>query len=181
MRYPTATLKKSSSLTKTSTKPSSVSSATPSDTSIQPGQLTQEQFERGCSRYGLDSESSLRNFLPTLDTGFLDKKEFRDFYKFCFQFHRQQKTHRTLDKDLVAALLPLILQDRVPTHRTQSFGEFLLSSKDPAYDKITLDQWMSFLDFCNEFDHVSTFDPDGSAWPTLIDDYVAFCLTKGHQ
>jgi len=86
-----------------------------------------------------------------------------------------------LDKDLVAALLPIILQDRVPNHRTQSFGEFLLSSKDSAYDKITLDQWTSFLDFCNEYDNVSAFDEDGSAWPTLIDDYVAFCSDKGYN
>ena len=86
-----------------------------------------------------------------------------------------------MDKDLVAALMPLILQDRVPTHRTQSFSEFLLSSKDSAYDKIILDQWTSFLDFCTEYDSVSTFDSDGSAWPTLMDDYVAFCLDKSYK
>ena len=81
----------------------------------------------------------------------------------------------------MAALIPLILQDRVPAHRTQSFSEFLLSSKDTAYDKITLDPWISFFDFCMEFDSVSTFDLDGSAWPTLIDDYVGFCIAKGYQ
>ena len=37
----------------------------------------------------------------------MDNKEFRDFYRFCFQFNREG-THRTLEKDLVLVLLPMV-------------------------------------------------------------------------
>lgn len=77
-------------------------------------------------------------------------------------------------------LLPLTLKGRVDDSRIRSFIEFLKSSKDPAYEKINSDQWISFLDFALEYDDVSTYDADGSAWPTLIDDYVAFCVNHGY-
>ena len=33
---------------------------------------------------GFDSIDKLKELLPSLDTGFLDTEEFRDFYKVCF-------------------------------------------------------------------------------------------------
>lgn len=40
--------------------------------------------------------------------------------------------------------------------------------------RITLDQWMSFWDFCQECDDLSTYDEANSAWPVLIDEYVEY-------
>ena len=83
------------------------------------------QWIKGCAKLNVDSIAKFNKIvLPTLDTGFMDRSEFKDFYKFCFNFNRQG-THRTLDKDLVVALLQLVLVERIPSDRLESFIAFI--------------------------------------------------------
>lgn len=138
-----------------------------------PAQISKEEWKKGCIKLQVDSIKKFQALLPALDTGFLDRTEFRDFYKFCFQFNRQG-THRTLDKDLVSALIGMVLKDRVPSDRLTTFADFLGETKDESYSRITLDQWMSFLDFCYEVEDIADFDESTSAWPVLIDEYVEY-------
>lgn len=87
--FNTATLKKSSSLSSSSSNRTSSlgSNSRPSpsagteDKSFQPGHFSKEQFQNGCNKLNIQTELSLSLLLPTLDTGFLDKTEFRDFFK----------------------------------------------------------------------------------------------------
>lgn len=44
-----------------------------------------------------DSFAGLKELLPGLDVGFIEKSEFRDFFKFVFQFSREG-THKTIGK-----------------------------------------------------------------------------------
>ena len=87
-------------------------------------------------------------------------------------------THKTLDKDLVIALMDLTLKGRIDSNRLLTFQEFLTSTKDTSYNRITLDQWMSFLDFSLECPDLSQYDEESSAWPVLIDDYVDYVLKR---
>lgn len=135
-----------------------------------PAQITKQEWLKGCSDLKLDSIDKFKELLPSLETGFLDRSEYKDFYKYCFQFNRQG-THRTLDKDLVVALLQIVLKDRIPQDRLATFCTFLEKSQ---YTRITLDQWASFLDFCYECEDISSYDVNNSAWPVLIDEYVEF-------
>ena len=68
----------------------------------------------------------------------------------------------------------MTLSGRVAPDRLQSFTEFLGQSSDTSYDKVTLDQWTSFLDFCVECEDFADYDEGNSAWPTMIDDYVEY-------
>lgn len=146
-----------------------------------PAEISKEEWLSGCNRLRLDSVDKFKKYLPALDTGFMDQEEFKEFYKFCFQFNRQG-THKTLEKDLVIALLKMCLtNDRIKSHRLNSFCEFLESTKDESYSKITLDQWRSFLDFSYEFPDDGSlmgYDESESAWPVLIDEYVEFMEKK---
>lgn len=135
-----------------------------------PAQISKQEFVKACVELKLDSLDKFKELLPSLDPGFLERREFKEFYKFCFQFNRQG-THRTLDKDLVVALLPIVLKDRIPVNRLESFCAFLEQSQ---YTHITLDQWSSFLDFCYECEDISSYNVDNSAWPVLIDEYVEY-------
>ena len=109
-----------------------------------PGQISLSEFETGMQRLGCESVESLVPVTPSLDPGFLERAEFREFYKFVFQararvraracaralspralvpwraldasvsraqFNREG-THRTIEKDVIAALLPLAIGDR---------------------------------------------------------------------
>eukprot|EP00429_Kryptoperidinium_foliaceum_P006589 CAMPEP_0176012944 /NCGR_PEP_ID=MMETSP0120_2-20121206/6055_1 /TAXON_ID=160619 /ORGANISM="Kryptoperidinium foliaceum, Strain CCMP 1326" /LENGTH=218 /DNA_ID=CAMNT_0017345843 /DNA_START=368 /DNA_END=1024 /DNA_ORIENTATION=+ len=136
-----------------------------------PAQISKEEWMSGCQRLHIDSLDKLKSMLPSLDTGFLERSEFRDFYKFCFKFNLHS-THRTLDKEMVVALLTMILKDRIPSDRLETFCAFV--EEQTTYSRITLDQWTSFLDFCYECEDLSTYDESNSAWPVLIDEYVEY-------
>jgi hypothetical protein len=136
-----------------------------------PSQIQKSEWMQGCSTLRVDSWEKIQKLVPSLDTGFLEQTEFKDFYKFCFQFNRQG-THRTLDKELVVALLALVLKDRIPSDRLETFCEFLEGAEQ--HTRITLDQWASFLDFCYECEDLSTYDESTSAWPVMLDEYVEF-------
>eukprot|EP00529_Nitzschia_sp_RCC80_P027409 CAMPEP_0113491018 /NCGR_PEP_ID=MMETSP0014_2-20120614/27343_1 /TAXON_ID=2857 /ORGANISM="Nitzschia sp." /LENGTH=253 /DNA_ID=CAMNT_0000384803 /DNA_START=128 /DNA_END=889 /DNA_ORIENTATION=- /assembly_acc=CAM_ASM_000159 len=136
-----------------------------------PAQISKQEFVSGCVEHNVTSVETMKKFIPSLDVGFMDQAEFKDFYKFCFQFNRQS-THKTLDKDLVDALLKLTLKGRVGDDRLDTFCKFLESQQ--SYTRITFDQWTSFLDFCYECEDLSTYDESMSAWPVLIDEYVEY-------
>jgi len=138
-----------------------------------PQQISKAEWTSGCQSLKSDSLTKLRDVIvPTLDPGFLDNDDFKDFYKFCFQFNREG-THKTLEKDLAVALWKMVFSqtgERVPKERYESFCDFLEES--PSYIRITLDQWTSFWDFCQECPDISGYDEDTSAWPVLFDEYV---------
>lgn len=136
-----------------------------------PAQISKQEWMSGCNRLQVDSIDKFQSILPSLDIGFLDRTEFREFYKFSFKFNLEG-THRTLDKDMVVALMNMVLTGRIGADRLDTFCTFLEIQK--SYTRITLDQWSSFLDFCYECEDLSTYDESTSAWPVLIDEYVDY-------
>ena len=183
------------------------SSSSSSSSSNKPGVLLKSDWMEAARQdiiHVSKKWESLQAQVPAAwDVGFLTNAEFKDFYKFCFQFNRQG-THRTLDRDLVIALLKLVLKDRVAADRLESFCEFLETldhgkntnntnagagadnannnhhhqQHQQQYNRITLDQWTSFWDFCIECEDLQSYDESTSAWPVLIDEYVEFMEEK---
>jgi hypothetical protein len=138
-----------------------------------PQQVTRDEWKDGCENLNVDSLEKLKQLLPSLDIGFLEATQFRDFYKFCFKFNCEG-TYKTIDKEMIAELNPMVLKDRIAQDRIMKFKEFLNGTDDASYQRITLDQWMSFLDFSLECQDLDEYDEENSAWPTLIDDYVDY-------
>lgn len=52
----------------------------------------------------------LKEQIPSFDLGFMEGEEFREFYKFTFQFSREG-THRTIERDVAAPLLEMVSQE----------------------------------------------------------------------
>jgi hypothetical protein len=46
-----------------------------------PGMITREEWMTGCHRLQVDSVAKFQSLLPSLETGFLDQAEFKEFYK----------------------------------------------------------------------------------------------------
>ena len=46
-----------------------------------PAQITKDEWMRGCERLQIDSVDKFQELLPSLELGFLDNDEFKDFYK----------------------------------------------------------------------------------------------------
>jgi len=144
-----------------------------------PGEISSSEWNKGCESLNLSSVDDLKKLLPALDTGFLDPSEFRKFFKFVFQFSREG-TNKTIEKDMVVALLQMVLAGRNNLH-LNSFCEFLESSGDEN-NRISLDSWTSFLDFSmNTSESTEEYDMDEGAWPVLIDEYVEWKQKKGKK
>jgi hypothetical protein len=132
-----------------------------------PGAITREEFIEGMTKNRQEGLESLRNMVPSLDIGFLERSEFRGFYRFAFKFSLEG-THKTIETELVINLLPIVLNDTIAPH----LPDFLAFLKQSSNTRITLDQWESFLQFSQSVSlDVSDFDEDG-AWPILLDEFV---------
>lgn len=135
--------------------------------SAKPGCISREEFIAGMKKAGKSSIEGLKDILPALDPGFLDRTEFREFYKFAFKFSLEG-TKRTLEKELVLDLLPIVLDE----NRAPHMNSFLAFLQECEHKVITLDQWTSFLLFSQTTaKDLSDFDEDG-AWPLLLDEFV---------
>lgn len=60
-----------------------------------PGCITKAEFLAGMESNFITDIKGLKDSLYTFDTGFLEASEFREFYKFVFQFSREG-TNKTL-------------------------------------------------------------------------------------
>lgn len=134
-----------------------------------PGQIQRSEFIEGMRKLGVADIRGLTAKLPSLDPGFLDRGEFREFFRFVFQFSREG-THKTLERDVVLALLPIVLDANRAPH-LPAFLRFL-GGAGQAHQRITLDQWDSFLQFNHTVAvNLSNWE-EGGAWPLLLDEYV---------
>lgn len=150
-----------------------------------PGQISKEEWVSGCKSLVVDSVDKMKGIVSSLDLGFLDHKEFRVFYQFAFRFNFENPQKKNLDKDLALDLMNLLLKDRnIPEDHMKYFAEFLRQTKDRVYDRINMDQWISFYDFAIDAQYSDLPDDleenydESSGWPVLIDDYVEFVLEK---
>jgi len=134
--------------------------------STKPGVVLRKEFVNGMSNVlRKDSIEGIQALLPSLDPGFLERPEFRDFYKFVFQFSREG-THKTIEKDMIATLLPLVVDDNRAPH-LDYFLEFL---KGCNHQRITLDQWDSFLQFQQTVPlDLTNYDEDGACKYSFTD------------
>jgi hypothetical protein len=143
------------------------------DCNEKPGCISLSEWTTGCEALDVDSFEAMAELLPSFELGFLENSDFRDFFKFCFKFNLSG-THRTLPKEVVIELLQLVLKDRDPYQRVQSFCNFL-QQPESTYTCITMDQWCSFFDFNIEVGNdLTSYDESTSAWPVLIDEFVDY-------
>mmetsp|Transcript_27380 Transcript_27380/g.54680 ORF Transcript_27380/g.54680 Transcript_27380/m.54680 type:complete len:227 (+) Transcript_27380:174-854(+) len=141
-----------------------------------PGEISQAEWGKGCEKLDVEDLEGFKKLLPSLDTGFLSGSDFSKFYKFCFQFSREG-THKTIEKDLVVALLQIVLEGRGNVHLAP-FCSFLESTGDEN-NRVSLDSWLNFLTFSEDISEgCEEYDLDEGAWPVLIDEYVEWVRKK---
>ena len=145
---------------------------------LQPGCIKRGEFEAAMKSMRKESIKDLAKMLPSFDTGFMEAKEFRDFYIFVHRFSREDGTQKKfLDNEFVQDLMPIVLDANRAPH-LQHFLAFLATR--PANEAITADQWDSFLLFNTTCSiELDGYDEVNGAWPCLIDDYVEYLQEQG--
>jgi hypothetical protein len=75
-----------------------------------PGCVTRTEFYKGMRTMRKESLDALRQMIPSLDPGFLERAEFRDYYKFVFQFSREGTRKSIGSSSTVSPICPIILR-----------------------------------------------------------------------
>ena len=139
-----------------------------------PGEITLPEWTTGLAKLSCKSLADMKALLPSLDSGFISSsgKSFKELSKFAFKFNLEG-SYKTMEKELAIGLLDVLLLGRNNSHG-ETFKKFLEQSKDPNYNRVTLDQWTSFFEFSTTFGSDLTAFDTNSSWPVLLDDYVSW-------
>lgn len=131
------------------------------------GFFTLEEWRKGLKALRVDTIEKLRKVLSGLQSEITNPDAFRDFYTFSFQYCLTEPRQKTLDVETACQMLELVLGGQP---HLSSFTKFLQEQKE--YKVLTLDQWTSYLRFCEEINpDLSNYD-ENQAWPLLLDNYV---------
>jgi DCN1-like protein 1/2 len=140
--------------------------------------LTHQEFVNGMIRIGCESVEDVKKKLPALRDDLSDAGTFKEFYLFCFDFSREQETHKILALDVATQLWELVMEGRYAM-----LDKWFTFLQEEHNKPIQRDVWQLFLDFTIQVKlDTSNYDDceSGGAWPCLIDDYVDWLKDKKH-
>jgi hypothetical protein len=93
-----------------------------------PAQITKEEWMAGCQKLKVDSVDKLNALLPSLDTGFLDRTDFRDFYKVriatatTVSTNHHAASHHFVSHNKATTILDIVLLSLQPSWYSPDLG-----------------------------------------------------------
>lgn len=148
------------------------------------GVFTRDDFVQGMKSMNCFTLPDLSARLTTLRHSLADWEELKRFYIHTFHFARVHQTDdtKTLGLPLASSLLLIVLQHHFPVH-ARNFCAFLNHvAQIRSTERLLLDQWASFLEFCRivKPNSVQGYNPD-AAWPVLLDEYCQWFSHRKSQ
>jgi len=102
-------------------------------------------------------------------------EELEKMFDYGFISCKEQSYSRTVDANMCAQMLEIVLANREQFHHVKTFAEFLSCGQR---QKVNADEWHCVFNFCLKFgDDLSSYD-DTSSWPCLIDEFVEYVRSK---
>ncbi|ONK70412.1 uncharacterized protein A4U43_C05F33440 [Asparagus officinalis] len=134
------------------------------------GYFTLEEWRRGLKALRADTIAKLKKALPELEKEVSRPQNFLDFYSYSFRYCLTEDKQKSIDIESACELLDLVLGFQFRP-QVGKLVEYLKSQHE--YKVINMDQWMSFLRFCNEisFPSLDNYDEE-LAWPLILDNFV---------
>nr|XP_023654408.1 DCN1-like protein 3 [Paramormyrops kingsleyae]XP_023654409.1 DCN1-like protein 3 [Paramormyrops kingsleyae] len=133
--------------------------------------FTRKEFVDGCRALGADSLEGIMSRLPELQEEVRAEENFKDLYRFTFQFGLDaEQGQRSLQRDMAVALWRLVFTQDVPA-LLPCWLHFL--TENPAGIRgVSRDTWNMFLNFTQAVGpDLSNYSED-EAWPSLFDTFV---------
>ncbi|KAJ4846784.1 hypothetical protein Tsubulata_014097 [Turnera subulata] len=134
------------------------------------GYFTKDEWRTGMKALGVDTISKLVKALPRLENEVEMPENFKDFYSYAFRYCLTEEKQKNVDIESICELLNLVLRSKFQS-KIDLLIDYLKIQKD--YKVINHDQWLGFLQFCQEikFPGLENYDPD-LAWPLILDNFV---------
>jgi hypothetical protein len=133
------------------------------------GEIRRTEFVDGFTATGSDTIDKIKGEMNGTREMLKDKQRFRDFYRWLFDFIKEEPDRKSVDLEPAVEFLKCVL----PPHFTLC-NEFLEFLKAQKLKSVSSDVWNQLWEFARDIkSDLSNYEVDG-AWPVLFDDFVAF-------
>jgi DCN1-like protein 1/2 len=134
------------------------------------GVYTQAEFETGLRALGVSTLSELKSKLPTLYADLKNDNQFRELYKFTFDFSRDAG-YKNISTETAVGLWELLLSNRCKF--LKDWIDFILEEKKDE-QVIKKDAWNMLYELIESTQGDFNNYVDDGAWPSLIDQFNEF-------
>jgi len=133
------------------------------------GVIKRSEFVDGYTPLGLDSMDKIKADMNNVREMLKNKVQFRDFYRWLFDFIKEEPDRKSVDLEPALDFLKCVLPPHFPL--LDQFVEFLKEQKTKT---VSCDVWTQAFEFGRDIKaDLSNYEVDG-AWPVLFDDFVAY-------
>jgi len=133
------------------------------------GEIKRAEFVEGYTAVGCDTIEKIKADMAQSRSLLQDKVKFRDFYRWLFDFIKEDPDRKSIDLEPAIDFMKTVLPPHFPL--CNEFIEFLKTQK---LKSVTADVWHQLFEFARDIKpDLSNYEVDG-AWPVLFDDFVAY-------
>jgi len=134
------------------------------------GEIGRKEFCDGFQALGADTVEKIAAQARLIQTSLDNPREFKEFYKWLFEFVKDEGERKTIDAQLAIDMWNLTF-----TKHWTLLPKWVQFLQDKNTKTVSKDLWLQLLDFSKEVKtDLSNFDSNDGAWPGIIDDFVAF-------
>jgi len=133
------------------------------------GEIKRSEFVDGFSAVGCDTIDKIKSEMNNVREMLKDKARFRDFYRWLFDFIKEESDRKSVDLEPAIEFMKCVL-----TPHFALCNEFIDFLKVQKVKTVTADVWTQTFEFARDIKtDLSNYELDG-AWPVLFDEFVAW-------
>jgi len=136
------------------------------------GEINRKEFVDGFTAMGCDAVANITTAVKGIATSLDNPREFKEFYKWVFEFVKEEGERKTIDAQMACDMWNLIFLKQFPL-----LPKWIAYLESKSTKTVSKDVWLQLFEFAKEVKpDLSNFDPD-AAWPGIIDEFVTFVRT----
>jgi len=140
------------------------------------GFIRRQEFLDGWGALGADSTDTMKTQAKDIVKILENKLEFKDFYRWLFDFVKDESERKTIDASTAVDMWNLVMLKHFPL--LPKWIKFLESQGQKT---VSQDLWTMTYEFARDVkSDLSNYDPDG-AWPGLVDEFVDYVKADGKK
>jgi len=131
------------------------------------GMIKRQEFIDGWAKHGVETLDTMKSTAAKWAEILGSKTEFKDFYRWLFDFIKDEGDRKTLDTSVAVDFWKLVMVKQFPL-----LPKWIAFLEKQGTKTVSNDLWMMVYEFSRDVKpDLSNYDPDG-AWPALIDEFV---------